>query len=334
MTLALGPETLGAVTARRQLDLFGDPNPARIDDLDALTELAERLPAHVRFGTSSWTFPDWRSLVYVETDVRASDFARRSLEEYATHPLFRSVGIDRSFYAPLVAEELAAYAAQLPDGFRAVSKVWSEITTPVFPKHERFGARAGQPSPHFLDVRSFLERVVRPFEEAFADHTGPFVLEVPRAPTRLDPDAFADALGRFFEQVPRTIDCAVELRDPKLLVPRYFDVLAAHGATHVLNVWTRMPTIGEQLAMSGALRRETRVVARIMVPRNASYAELKLEWAPFDRIRAIDETMRSDVVTLVERTADLGCDLYVIVNNKAEGCAPLTLRALAERVAR
>lgn len=319
--------------AAKQLGLFGADLERRVDDHAALTELASRLPAHVRFGTSSWTFREWRSLVYVDTNVSGADFVRDSLEEYARHPLFHTVGIDRSFYAPLTSSELHAYALQLPPGFRAVSKVWSEITTPVFPRHERFGVRAGQPSPHFLDAALFTEQIALPFREAFSAHVGPFVIEVPRAPTKIDPIAFADTLGAFFEQVPRELDYAVELRDPRLLVPRYFEVLAAHRATHVFNLWTRMPSIGEQLAMPGSLRRETRVVARLMVPPGKKYEVLKREWAPFDRIREPDETMRADVATLVGCAGELGCEVFVIANNKAEGCAPLTVRALAERCA-
>ena len=310
----------------RQLGLFGDAYRKTIDDHAALTELAARLPAHVRFGTSSWTFPEWRSLVYVETED--------SLEEYARHPLFRTVGMDRTFYAPISARDLSAYAVQLPAGFRAISKVWSEITTPVFPKHERFGVRAGQINERFLDAELFTEQIAAPFQQAFADHVGPFVLEVPRSPTKLDPDAFADALGRFFERVPASLDYAVELRDPTLLVPRYFEVLAASRATHVFNWWTRMPSIAEQVAIPGALREGTRVVVRLMVPPDRKYEQLKKEWAPFDRMRAPNEAMRSDVADLIRHGGDAGCELFVIANNKAEGCAPLTVRALAERIAR
>ena len=36
------------------------------------------------------------------------------LAAYARHPLFRTVGIDRSYYAPLGTRELAEYAAALP----------------------------------------------------------------------------------------------------------------------------------------------------------------------------------------------------------------------------
>jgi uncharacterized protein YecE (DUF72 family) len=319
---------------KKQLGLFGADFEKRIDDHAALVELAARLPPHVRFGTSSWTFREWRSLVYVDTNVSSSDFVRDSLEEYARHPLLRTVGIDRSFYAPLTAAELRAYAAQLPAGFRAVSKVWSELTTPIFPEHARFGVRAGHPSEHFFDATLFTERVAQPFLEAFVPHLGPFVIEVPRAPVKLDPIAFADALAGFLEKVPRDLDYAVELRDPKLIAARYFEVLAAHGATHVFNYWTRMPSIGEQLAMPGALREGTRVVVRLMVPPRKKYEVLKREWAPFDRIRVPDPAMRADVTELLARAGSMGSEVFVIANNKAEGCAPLTVRALAEALAR
>jgi hypothetical protein len=50
--------------APRQLDLFGaavGTDPARFA---RWAELARQVPEHVRFGTSSWTFPGWAGLVY------------------------------------------------------------------------------------------------------------------------------------------------------------------------------------------------------------------------------------------------------------------------------
>ena len=40
--------------------------------------------------------------------------------------------------------------------------------------------------------------------------------------------------------------------------------------------------------------------------------------------------MRADVVRLIRAAVDRGFEVYVIVNNKAEGSSPLTVRALAE----
>ncbi|HMA18957.1 MAG TPA: DUF72 domain-containing protein, partial [Thermoanaerobaculia bacterium] len=57
----------------KQLDLFAEPSAPRPRPPEAerlerehaeAGAIAERLPAGVRFGTSSWSFPDWAGLVY------------------------------------------------------------------------------------------------------------------------------------------------------------------------------------------------------------------------------------------------------------------------------
>ncbi len=165
----------------RQLDLFGAaprPAPAAHEPPRELVELGNKLPAHVRLGTSSWTFPGWSGLVYRKHYQNQKLFTRDSLAEYAAHPLFRTVGIDRSHYAPLSEQDLEGYAAQLPAGFRCVIKVWDELTTMVFPDHERYGARRGQLNASFLDAARFRDQVAAPLLSSFREHTGPLVLEV------------------------------------------------------------------------------------------------------------------------------------------------------------
>ena len=112
-----------------QLDLFGDASdPARRShavhpaqpDRHVL-ELAERLPAAIRLGTSSWHFPGWARLVY---DHAAEErvLARDGLSAYAQHPLLRCVSLDRTFYAPIGVSQYRAYADQVPGGFRFMVK--------------------------------------------------------------------------------------------------------------------------------------------------------------------------------------------------------------------
>ncbi|MGH7168304.1 MAG: DUF72 domain-containing protein, partial [Nitrospiraceae bacterium] len=77
-----------------------------------------------------------------------SRFAKDSLAEYAAYEyrgsrLFRTVGLDHTFYRPPTSGQLAQYAAQLPPGFRVCSKVWEEMTIPVYARHARYGAKAG-----------------------------------------------------------------------------------------------------------------------------------------------------------------------------------------------
>ena len=315
-----------------QLGLFAPAPTHRDPALDPkLTTLAARVPGSVRLGTSSWTFPGWAGLVYRGRYRSEKDFVQRSLREYARHPLFRTVCIDRSFYAPLTREELNAYAAQLPPDFRCVSKVFSELSTWVFPKHPRHGARAGQRNEGFLDAWRFEELVGAPMRDAFRDHLGPLIIEVPPVHGPADPDAFAAAVEGFLRQAPPDLDYAFELRDTRLFTARYLSVLRAGGASHVFNLWTRMPPLAEQL-------RRTRgwvgspMVIRLMIPPGKRYEDLAAAFLPFDRMQAPQPQMRRDVVALVRRALEAGVESYVIVNNKAEGSSPLTAAALAERI--
>jgi uncharacterized protein YecE (DUF72 family) len=144
---------------------------------------------------------------------------------------------------------------------------------------------------------------------------------------------FVRRLHSFFGSLPKGPAYAVELRNRELMTAPYLECLAEHGVGHVLNFWEDMPDIGSQLAIRGVLGAPF-VVARLLFPPGRRYADRKRELAPFDRLVDPQEGMRDDVARLVEETARLGKVLFVIVNNKAEGSSPLTVRALAERIAR
>lgn len=305
-------------------------------------ELAARLPRFVRFGTSSWSFPGWKGLVWRGAPNEA-ELARSGLEAYAQHPLFRAVGLDRSYYAPLRASDLEGYAAQLdiarektPDllPFRVVSKVWEEITTAVFPRHPRYGARAGSRNPSFLARDRFDTEVLAPYAVAFTASAGPFVFELTPMPAgTFDERAFVARVDEFISGLPVGPRYAFELRNAELFGPRWLDMLRANGAAHVFTYWTAMPSLRQQLRARPIAPPFT--VVRLMLPPYSRYAERKASFAPFDRISEPQPEMRDDVVDILRAAAEAGCDDgVVLVNNKAEGSAPLTVRALAERTAR
>jgi uncharacterized protein YecE (DUF72 family) len=317
-----------------QLPLFAEP-PVEPHVEPRQVRVAAALPPWVRLGTSTWTFPGWAGIVYAGKPSQAA-LVKSGLGAYARHPLLRTVGIDRSYYGPLTAADLAGYAAQLPPGWVAVSKIWEEITTYAFPAHPRFGARAGQKNPRFLDPSAVRDEVLAPYAEAFGAHAGPFVFELPPSPERPDPEPFARAIERLLSALTSAFPrfrFAFELRTRELLTPRYLAALRAYGAAHVLNFWSQMPTVGEQLALPGVLDAPF-AVARLMLPPGTRYEEQKAEFAPFDRIVRPQPSMHDDIVRLARACAAGGKDLFVLVNNKAEGSAPLTVFALAEEIAR
>ena len=294
-----------------------------------LQALAATLPDGVRFGTSTWTYPGWRGLVYEQAhDPKRASAAM--LEEYARFPLFGTVGIDSTYYAPPSAQTLADYARRLPPGFPCVSKVWSELTVHTFTKAQD-ARRAGTVNPHFLDPELFLEAVYAPYQEQFAGHTGPFIFEIQAVPAGRGRDAewFAGELDRFFEALPRGVPYAVELRNREFLTPTYLAVLRQHDVAHVFNSWTRMPSIGEQLDLADAVTAPFMVSRALLKPGRGYQAAIDA-FAPFDRIREPNPEVRADLVRLIEVAERLRLPAYLIVNNRLEGCSPLTIQAVTE----
>ena len=297
-----------------------------------LEELRRQIPDGVHFGTSTWTYPGWKGLVY-SRDYPATGATAEMLGEYARWPLFSTVGIDSSFYRPPDEKLLARWAEVLPEGFRCVSKVWDRITVHTHSK-AREKAKVGQENPDFLNAELFEEAVIGPYRRAFAGHIGPFVLEFQTIQKRagIDAQGFADRLDAFFSALPTDVPYAVELRNEEFLAPPYFAVLREHGVAHVFNSWTRMPPIGTQLDLPGAIGAPF-VVARALLRPGRYYAEAVDAFAPYDRIREENPELRADLVRLVETAMAARIPAYLIVNNRAEGSAPLTITALARRVA-
>lgn len=293
----------------------------------ALRATASRMSPLVRFGTSSWSFPGWRGLVYTARRTEGW-LSREGLREYVRHPLFRTVGIDRSYYARIPDDDLRRYADQLPDGFPCCCKAPASVTSAVVPER---GSK--EPNPTFLSPELFIDDLLGPVARVFKSHAGPFVLQFPPMLRRaaLEPTFVIDALDEFLSALPREFNYGVELRDRALLTTAYARVLARHGAAHVYNLWTAMPLPAEQ---ADALPPETMpfVMVRLLVKPGATYEEQREAFAPFDEIVAPLERMRDEVTGILARAVARAIPAYVLVNNKAEGSAPLTIEALAERL--
>ena len=324
-----------------QLDLFGSAAaPAAagrgvptVRVPEPLLATAARVPASVRLGTSSWSFPGWAGIVYGATATPAR-LARDGLAAYARHPLLRTVGIDRTFYAPLTAGAFAAYARAVPDGFRFLVKAHEVCTTARFPRHERYGAQAGQPNPRFLDAAYAAEQVVAPAVDGLGAALGPVLFQLPPQDATVLGGAagFAQRLHAFLRALPRGPLYAVELRTPRVFGPRYLAALADAGAVHCLSAHPSMPDLDTQAGLLGSAAPPATVV-RWMLPRHLDYESARRRYAPFDRLVDEDPVSRDAIARLCADAAAAGRPAYVIVNNKAEGSAPLSIFRLAERIA-
>lgn len=288
------------------------------------------LPAGVFLGTSSWTFEGWKGLVYHHPYRSKAEFTRESLREYASHPLFRTVGIDASYYTPLTVEQGKNWAAQVPPDFRFLMKVWDELTLPTFPRHARYGARAGQLNTNFLDPHLFLDVVLGPAQQGLGEHLGPVVFEFAPMPRELrpHPSQFAQLVRELLSALPSGPLYCFELRNRELLTPTYLEILREFGAVHVQNVWSYMPLPSAQRRM-GNLLTGPAIVSRMLIAPGERYEQRVEAWSPFDRIQEDNPTLRREAVDLIRQALDRSLPVYVIVNNKIEGCSPLTLEAIA-----
>ena len=102
---------------------------------------------------------------------------------------------------------------------------------------------------------------------------------------------------------------------------------------HVFNAWTRMPPIGEQLVLHDAITAPF-IVSRALLRPGRTYAKAVDAFAPYDHVQDENPVLRADLAALAKASVELRIPAYLLVNNRAEGCAPLTIVAVAERLAR
>lgn len=210
------------------------------------------------------------------------------------------------------------------------SKVWEELTIPRFADHPRYGVKAGRPNPRFLDADLFIEQVLAPYAEAFKAHTGPFIFEFQR--TGIEAEAFLPRLDRFLARIPKDYAYAVEIRNPRLLGPDYHALLRAHGVAHVYNHWTSMPPLADQHRRLGGLFPAPVILLRLLTPLGINHGEAVTRARPYNRIVRPLPDMRKQAIALVRQAVAETRVAYVLVNNRAEGCAPFTIQALADQL--
>lgn len=317
-------------SSSQQTDLFqgGEPGVAPVGAAPPREDhrrLAATLPSGLRLGTSSWTFPGWAGIVYDRTVPQAT-LVRHGLEAYGRHPLFRTVGVDRTYYRPLPTGTLQEYVDVVPPGFRFLLKGPRET---VFPSLGPSGGRESH-NPSFLDPAWATDVFVGPVLDTLRAAAGPLVFQFPPLPTPSvqEPGRFAERLHRFLTRLPRSGQYAVELRNPELLTSSYAEALRSAGAVHCLNVHPSMPSLEAQHAWLDPDVR-TPLVVRWMLSHGQRYEAARDRYHPFDRLVDEDPVGRAAIGRASLEAAARGADAWVIVNNKAEGSSPLSVFRLA-----
>ncbi len=312
------------------LPMFDDEPPPQAARLGPkLRDLAEQ---GVFFGTSSWKYEGWLGSIYspdrysTRGKFSQAKFDSGCLAEYAE--TFPVVCGDFSFYQFPTDAFWSKLFGETPDRLLFAFKVPEELTVAEWPKHARYGVRAGRPNSSFLDPRLFDRMFARPLS-AFGDRVATLILEFGTFPKRTfaRPDDFLRRLDPFLASLPGGFRYAVEVRNPEFLGTEYFDALSRHNVAHVFSAWTRMPEIGDQMALPGAFSADF-TVARALLRRGRAYEDAVSTFQPYERVQEPNEPVRLALKTLAERARTLRRSTYLFINNRLEGNAPGTIEAV------
>ncbi len=294
----------------------------------ALLDLAHSLPKALHLGTSSWSFPGWKGLVYA-AKYSESALARDGLRAYAQHPLFRTVGIDKTYYRPAPMEEFGRLAAQVPTDFRFLTKAHESLMHPARSESGWRDATPGRAS-RWLDVEFARDEVIAPCVAGLGDRCGPILFQFSHLGVRTDADAdrIVAEVGEFLAQLqPGPMYC-IEWRDRRMMRPSYRQMLESCGASHCYSVHPSMPAPLAQVdAVPVASNRV--LCCRWMLHSGLKYEEAQERYAPFDRVIDPDPTGVASWVRLCRHALSTGLHSFVIVNNKAEGSSPRSVERLA-----
>jgi uncharacterized protein YecE (DUF72 family) len=295
----------------------------------ALRALSNQLSPELRMGTMSWSFPGWRGQVYAQ-DADPKLLSEAGLTAYSKQPWLRTVEVDRSFYDPLPERYFKQLSRQVPDDFRFVVKAHEECTLTRFPKHARYGKRQGDLNPRFLDPAYATDAVVAQCVPGLGEKLGALLFQFPPQDVG-HPAQFAERLQAFLERLPRGVPYAVELRNSELLTEAYARALSASGAVHAHNAWGTMPSV---LAQARVLPKTSRrpLIVRWLMRRGDEYEAARSRFLPFNRLAEPDQPTRTDIASLVSKALAHDVPAFVLINNKAEGCAPASIIELARAV--
>jgi uncharacterized protein YecE (DUF72 family) len=316
--------------------LFGHPGEAFRQRLTApLKALAAR---GVYVGTSSWKYEGWIGQLYDrENYVYRRKFSRQRFEENCLREyaeVFKSVCVDGAYYQFPTEEYLGGLCAQVQEDFRFSLKVTDDITLNTFPNIDRFGSRAGQTNREYLNAELFVSRFLRPCEP-FKAKLGVLMFEFSRFESSdyLNGSEFAADLDAFFVQLPKGWNFGVEMRNKDFLVPDYFAVLRKHGVAHVFNSWTHMPPVDEQIAMEGTQTSDAFLAARFLLRPGRTYEQAVAAFKPYSETKDPFKEARDAALSLILLALARDKQALVYINNRLEGDALSTIRALVEALA-
>ena len=314
------------------LPLFEEPS--NFDRAGLRAKLAALASENIFIGTSSWKYEGWIGQIYSRNRYLARGrfsqkrFQAECLGEYAeTFPI---VCGDFSFYQFPPESYWQRLFGSAPGSLQYAFKVPEEITISMYPRHPRYGDRAGSANPAFLDAL-LLRNVFLDLLEPYRGRIAVLIFEFGAFPKECYRDAreFVAAIDPFLGSLPGGFRYAVEIRNQEFLTPDYFACLHNHSVAHVFNAWTRMPDLGEQMQIPEVYTADF-TVSRALLRRARPYEQAVAAFSPYQEIRDPNPEARQALRNLISRARERHEPSYIFVNNRLEGNAPQTIQAVVD----
>jgi uncharacterized protein YecE (DUF72 family) len=200
----------------------------------------------------------------------------------------------------------------------------------VWPKHARYGRRAGLENEHFLNA-DVLKTFFTDLLEPYGNRVAPLIFEFGtfNKGTFATPEDFINRLDPFLGDLPPGFSYAVEIRNREYFKGNYLEMLKAHNVAHVFNAWTRMPPLEEQSPIDEAFTADFTVV-RALLRCGRAYEGAVRDFEPYNEIREVNQGAREGMRRIAERAWKTRQAAHVFVNNRLEGNAPSTIEAVVE----
>jgi len=260
-----------------------------------------------------------------------------SVEEYFEH--FSVLEIDYTFYQPLLDKDgrptesyqiLRQYQNYLRRGDRLILKVPQIISARKIRKKGQYLLNEG-----FLNPEVFINQFYKPATELVGCFLSGFIFEqeYQRQEERFPVERMALALADFFKAIPSETRYHIELRTESYLSKPVFEVLERYGVGQVLSHWTWLPSLKKQWAKSGKRFFNQEAIIRLMTPLGIKYEEAYAQAFPFNKLveGMLPPEMVKETAELMRQGVNEGVNIYVIINNRSGGNAPLIAKEIARR---
>lgn len=267
-----------------------------------------------RFGTSSFSSPDWVGPFYPKgTDP--GDFLRHYAKQFDT------VEVDSTYYAIPSETVVDGWGKKTPEGFLLSCK---------FPRSIVHGGDGAQPDSEKLLTAEHTYRERDEFLEVIGrlgDRLGTLVLQFPYFSRNAfaAPEAFFDRLDDFLADLPADFDYAVEIRNRNWITPEFAHLCRGHDAAMVLVDQAWMPH-GDEIEERFDPVTGHAVYVRLIGDRKEIEA-ITQRWD----VEVVDRKERlARWANFLARIVRKGVPVQVYVNNHYAGHAPTTTRRLQE----